>query len=76
MWGAFNALAEKAKAAAADLEGQINESVGIEPTATTTTKPETSTVEDDDVWKDDESRRCCRGAPCQKSYFFGAGGDG
>ena len=66
MWGAFNALAEKAKAAAADLEGQINESVGIvepKPTAVTPAKTETnaSTVsgndnddDDDDVWKDDD----------------------
>ena len=50
MWGAINALAEKAQAVAADLEGQINESVGIEPAEPT----KTESLADDDVWKDDD----------------------
>lgn len=45
MWNAFHQLAEKAKAAAADLEGQLNESVGIEAAA-----PPRAV----NVWKEDD----------------------
>jgi chromosome segregation ATPase len=48
MWNAFNQLAEKAKAAAADLEGQLNESVGIEAAAAPP-----PVADDDNVWKED-----------------------
>eukprot|EP00977_Amphora_coffeiformis_P013497 scaffold3571_cov176-Amphora_coffeaeformis.AAC.13 len=57
MWGAFNALAEQAKKAAAELEGQINESVGVEvpnPESTTAESKEVQDGDDDDVWKDDD----------------------
>lgn len=53
MWNAFSNIAEKAKAAAQDLEGQLNESVGVVETS----KPSSPKVVDDsalnDAWADD-----------------------
>jgi len=49
MWSSFKNIAEKAKAAAADLEGQLNESVGVE---TTTQKKTPAVVDDDDALND------------------------
>ena len=57
MWSSFKNIAEKAKAAAVDLEGQLNESVGVEAHSAKKKTP-TAVVEDDedalnDAWADD-----------------------
>ncbi|KAL7561059.1 hypothetical protein ACA910_011894 [Epithemia clementina (nom. ined.)] len=57
MWNTFNNLAQKAKAVAADLEGQLDKSVGIDAGKQSTVETTPTDVADDDddenAWNDD-----------------------